>query len=346
MGDYRTTTGETAPLPSRERRRRRWRWATALLGTVALLAVLGAVIRVPRWVVATGYVTTAEHAEVRPAVAGVVAAIPVRTGETVGTNDLLVQLDDSDQLAALAETRSQLRKAESELARRENEIAQEKRRLAEGAALARLKLEHAASKLTRTEELHRLGLAAGAAVEDFRLQEEMAQAEVGAFENRDSAGFDREIEALRHEADGRRDQVARAEWLVRQRQVRAPIAGQVVRSEFVVGELAQPDMVLYEIFGGAPRVLKLRIEERHATQVAPGQRYRARLTTDGRLRRLWFEGEVEALRNVIQVDGQKTYRTAYCRFDPQGQTVPPGASAEAEVDTGRIPLWQYVLGLY
>ncbi len=346
MGDYRTTTGEAAPLPPREQRRRRLRWATAIGGGAALLAALGTFIQVPRWVLATGYVTTEERAEVRPAVAGVVAAVPVRSGDTVGTNDLLVQLDDADQLAALEGVKSQLRKSESELARRENEIAQEKRRLEEGVALARLKLRHAESKRARTEELNRLGLAADAAVEDFRLQEQMTKAELASLESRDLTGYEREIEALRHEADSRRDQVERAALLVRQRQIRAPIGGQVVRSEFVVGELVRPDMVLYEIFGGAPRTLKLRIDERHATQVAPGQRYRARLLSYGGLRRPWFEGEVEALRNVIQVDGQKTYRTAYCRFDPHGQPVPPGASAEARIDTGRIAFWLYLLGLY
>lgn len=346
MGDYRTTTGEAAPLPPREQRRRRARWAITIGVIAALLAVLGTVIEVPRWVLATGYVTTEERAEVRPALAGVVAAIPVRSGDTVRTNDVLVQLDDSEQLVALEGARSQLRKAEAELARRENEIAQEKRRLEEGIALARLKLQHAESKRARTEELNRLGLAAGAAVEDFRLQEQMAKAELGSLENRDLAGFARELEALRHETDSRRDQVERADLLVRQRQIRAPIAGQVVRSEFVVGELVRPDMVLYEIFGGAASTLKLRIDERHATQVAPGQRYRARLQTYGGFRRPWFEGEVETLRNVIQVDGQKTYRTAYCRFDAKGEAVPPGASAEAEIDTGRIAFWLYLLGLY
>jgi hypothetical protein len=57
-------------------------------------------------------------------------------------------------------------------------------------------------------------------------------------------------------------------------------------------------------------------------------------------------GSVETLRNVIELDGQKAYRVAYCRFDPAGVSVPPGATAEARIDTGTVPLWGYLFGLY
>ena len=346
MGDYRTTRGEETPVPANVRRRRRVRWIVGATLGVAVVVAAGFIIPVPRIVQASGYVTTRDYAEVRPSVSGTVVAVLKRSGETVRKDDILVQLDDTEQAPALAEVRSQERKAESELSRRETEIVQQKKALEDQITIARLREQNAKTKLQRTEELHSRGLAAASAVEDFRLQQQVAAAELQSLVGRDLSVFEREVEVLRHEVDSRRESVTRAEAQLRQRQVRAPIAGQVLRYEFVVGELVRPETVLYEIFGGTEQILKLRIDERYATQVAPGQHYRARLTSYGGLQRLWFEEQVEELRNVIQAEGQKTYGTAYCRFDPKGHSVPPGTTAEARIDTGRIPLWVYLFGLY
>jgi multidrug resistance efflux pump len=313
---------------------------------LAIALVLGFVIRVPRVVLATGYVTTEEYAEVRTTVAGIVREIRAQSGDQVEHGALLAQLDDSEQRADVEEARSMLGKAEAELARGRAQIVQQKRELEDRIEIAVLREKNAQTKLGRAEELCSRGLAAAAAVEDIRLQHAMARAELEALRKRDLSLFDKELAVRQHEVDGRREHVARGLVLVRQREIRSPLAGEVVRHDFVAGELVQPDMTLYEIFGGKKRVLKLRIDERHATQVAPGHPYRARLTSYGGLQNLWFEGAVESLRGIIQLEGQKTYRTAYCRFDAMGYNVPPGATAEARITTGRIPLWIYLLGLY
>jgi membrane fusion protein (multidrug efflux system) len=346
MGDYRTTTGEAPPLPAAARRRRIGRISA---GAAAALAILGAashVIRVPRAVRASGYVTTEDYAEVRPAVSGAVAEILVRTGAAVEPGALLARLDDVEQRAALEEARSQARKAESERARREAEIAVLKQSLADQIAIADLRHRNAQTKHARARELSERGLAAAGHVEDVRLQEQVAAAELEALRTRDLAVFDREMEGLRHEVEARREAAGRAEALVRQREVRAPIGGQAVRYDFVAGEMVKPDSVMYEIYGGSKKILKLRIDERHATRVAPGQRYRAELASYGGLGRVWFDGRIEYLRNVIQADGSKTYRTAYATFDARGLDVPPGTTAEARIHTGRARLWAFALGLY
>lgn len=345
MGDYRTTTGESAPVPEAMRRRRRLRLAgLALVGGLAL-GVLGSSIRVTRRVPAGGYVTTETYAEVRPATAGVVSEIRVGTGAAVAAGEVLVQLDAAEQTAALAEARSQLRKAAAELARRETGIAQDQALLADQIALARLRVRNVQTRLARARELQSRGLASGAAVEDVLLQDEIARTELASLESRTPEGFERERDVLRHEVDSRAESVARAEARVRQRSVVSPIAGRVVRYEFVVGELVRPETVLYEVFGGETRVLKLRVDERYATQVHTGQPYRAWLSSYRGPWRPRFTGEIEFLRDVIQVEGQRAYRTAYCDFDGQGREVPPGTTAEAEIAVGKVCLWAFLLGL-
>ncbi len=345
MGDFRTTSGESLPEPRKTRRRR---WVRRLLAAgVGAVVLAGASwrIRIDRYVLAAGYVTTEHYAEVRPPTMGTVAEILVRTGAQVEKGDLMVLLDDSQQRATLEQAQSQVRKAEAQLARREAEIREQKRRLQEDIAIAKLRLENATTKVVRTRELLKKGLVAASALEDARLNEELARALLTSLMSRDQTIYDKELAVLRQELQGQRDAEVRAEAQVRARQIRAPIAGRVLRYEFVIGELVRPEQVLYEIFGGDQQVLKLRIGERYATRVAVGQRYRATLAPYSGLQKVWFEGKVNYLRNVIQADGKRTYRVAYCSFDPQGRTVPPGTTAEARVYYGRSPLLLYLLGL-
>ena len=92
-------------------------------------------------------------------------------------------------------------------------------------------------------------------------------------------------------------------------------------------------------------MLKLRVSERYATRVGPGQRYIAELASYSGLRSEEFEGKVMIMRNIIQQDAGKTYRVAYCDFDPRGLNVPPGTSAEARIYYGRTSFWLYLFGL-
>lgn len=346
MGDFRTTTGEPLPLPKRERRLRR----TVRLGTAAIiLAALvwaGLHFRLRRYAPAAGYVTTERYAEVRSPTVGVVAEIKVRSGETVQKGDLLVQLDDSEEQATLEEVRSQERKAEAQLSRREAEIEESKRMLAKDIDVARLRLKDATTKVLRTKELLKKGLVAASALEDAQLKEKLAQAELTSLQNRDLSVFEKELAVLREEVRARREAVLRAEAQVKAKQVRAPISGTVLRYEFVIGELVRPEQVLYEIFGGNELILKLRVAERYATRIAVGQPCKARLAPfSAGLQRVWFDGRVEHLRNVIQAEGKQTYRVAYCSFDPRDYQVPPGTTAEARIYYGRAPALLVLLGL-
>ena len=345
MGDYRTTTGEAPPVPVVERRRRRRRGLVLLgLALVALVAA-GHFIRVPRVIRAAGYLTTEDYAEVRAPVDGVIAEIHVPAGDRVAAGALLIRLDDREQAALLEEARSRYRQLEADTARRTAEIADRRRARIHEVETSRLRLRSVESRLDRQRELRDRGLAAAAGVEELTLQRELAEAELRNLLDRDPSLFDREADALHHALEAARESVARAEaqWL--RRRITAPIAGVVVRYGFAVGEPVRPDLVLYEIFGGAPRVLTVRVDERHALRVTPGQPYSARLTPHGGWGAVRFDGVVESLRDVIQTDGPRTYRTVYCAFDPGGTAVPAGTTADVRIHAGKIRLWTWLLGL-
>lgn len=345
MGHFNTPKSGDLPLTRDERRHRRARVLRISLAAGVLLIALGFAIRVNRPVLATGYVTAEHYAEVRSSTIGTVAQILAQSGVRVAEGDLLVQLDCAGELAAFEEARSQTEKAEAELTRRTAEIAEQKRRLNEDIAVAALRLQNSTSRLERTREMLTRGLVAGSALEDDTLKANLGRAELASLTNRDLTVFDKEIEVLRRELEARREAAARMDAGVKARQVRAPIAGQALRYDFVIGELVRPDTVLYEIFGGDKQILKLRVAERHAARVAPGNRYVAWLGPYRGLQRVRFKGEVLQLRNVIQSEGQTTYRVAYCSFDPGGRVVPPGATAEARIYCGKTCLWLFLFGL-
>jgi len=345
MGDYRTTTGEAPPMPAPVRRRRRRRWMAVSSLLLAGAAAGGYFIRVPRVVWASGYIATESYAEIRPTVDGTIAEYRARSGDRIEQGDLLVRLDDTEARAALEEARSRLRQLEAEVERRKADAADRRRRMEHETAVARLRLRSIEARLERQRELQSRGLAAAATVEDLVLQRELATAELQALLDRDLTLPEREIEALRFEAAAAAESVARLEALWKRRWITAPISGVVVRYEFVVGDPVRPDTVLYEIFGGEPRLLKVRVDERHATRVAAGQRYEARLKPYGGWRDRRFEGRVEALKYVISTEGPRTYRTVYCTFDPGGLNVPAGTTAEVRIFVGRVRLWAWLLGL-
>jgi len=345
MSDYRTTTGEPLPEGGRQRRRLRRLWIRRGAWTAAVVLLVGFIIPVRVRVAASGYVTTENYAEVRPPIAGPVAEILVQSGRRVLQGDLLVRLDDSAARAALEEAAGAVRQAEARLLRREAELAQGKRLRGHLLTEAQLRLDHAGVSLKMTEELHVRGLASGKALEDQKVSLALASATMERLRDEDETLAEKELEELRRELDVRRSAAAGAEAALRARHITAPISGETVRYEFVNGELVTPDSVLYEIFGGDRLILKLRIPERHAAQVMPGDPYKAALNIYTGVGRHRFRGMVSTMRSVIQTDSAQNYRMAYCTFDDRGLAVPPGTSAEARITVATVPLWFWLSGV-
>ncbi|MFA5043429.1 MAG: HlyD family efflux transporter periplasmic adaptor subunit [Kiritimatiellia bacterium] len=345
MGIFQKTAVGDLPLTTQERRLKRRRILTYGLAAAFAAILAGFVIRVNQYVPASGYVTTEHYAEVRSPVVGLVSNVLAQSGALVKQGDLLVQLSCAEEQASLEEARNRAQKAEAELKQRETQVAEQKRRLSEDIAVANLRLQNAMSRLARTREGLARGLVAGSVLEDDQLKEQLARAELDSLLKKDLSLFEKDLTVLRQELESRQDAAARVEAAIRSREIRAPIAGQVLRYEFVLGELVRPETLLYEIFGGDKQILKLRILERHALRVAVGNRYYAWLASYRGLQRVRFRGEVRYLRNVIQSDGQTTYQVAFCSFDPQNHAVPPGTTAEAEIYCGKTCLWFFLLGL-
>jgi membrane fusion protein (multidrug efflux system) len=367
MSDYRSTVGEAKPLTARKTRHRRWVITLVILTLLGGIVYTGIAVKLERYVVASGYVTTREYAEVRPAIAGTVAEILISSGMVVEKGAVLVRLEGEEEQATLEESKRRVEKMAVDVARRRTDmdtqmersrvaLAEQKRTHKDAIEIARLQLRDAQTKLQRTKELVERGLKAGNALEDDKLKEELVQAQLASLLARDLAIYEAllerdrlaqatEIQSMEQELNALRDAVRRNEARLKAKEVRAPIAGKILRYEFVIGELVRPETVLCEIFGGGDRVLKLRVAERHAARVAVGQRYRAVLPPYKGLQRVYFTGTVDGLRDAIQAEAKTTYRVAYCSFDPQGHDIQPGTTAEARLYYGRSCLWFYLFNI-
>lgn len=343
MGDVRTTTGEKLPPTATERRSRKWRLGLSVLGVLTVVGLLGFVIHVPRYAPATGYATTAGYAEVRAGTTGKVAGIAVTSGAQVRAGDLLVQLEDKEEQAVLAEARTQVSKGEAELAYRETAVADGARQHANRLKSAELDVEHARKRLEVTRQLHAKGLASGRQLSDDEYGLAKAEETLRALREIDLTVEVRQLEVLRREVEARKETLARAEAALAQRAVRAPRDGRIVRYTFYPGELVRPDMVLYEVFDGEVNTLKLRIPERYATRVKPGMRVEAQLGSYRTLLPTRFQGSVDILRDVVEGDGTRNYRVAYCSLVRGGREIAPGTSAEARIRVGRSSLWMVLL---
>ena len=367
MGDYRKTVGEQAPMTVVDERRNRRRFWLLTILLLLVIILFGFSIRVPRYTLGKGYVTTIDYAEVRPPVTGIVSRILVGSGQKVKKGQVLVELKAEEEEAMLSETKARLSKLETEierrkaemaidLERREVELSEQKRAHTDKMRIAELQLKNADTRLKLTQELVEKGLKAATHLEDDMLRRQLAQLELQSLQNKDFKIYDellkkdrekysRELNALRNEKDAMEDAVKRVKARIETRKIRAPIDGLTVRYEFVVGELLEPSHVIYEIFGGDKLVLKLHVGEKHATRLAPGQEYRAYLSPYRGLERREFRGKVEALRDVIQSRGDSTYRTVYCSFDSQGLEIPPGTTAEARIYYGTTNFWLFLFNL-
>lgn len=345
MGAHRTTRGEQPPSTARERRR--WLWRSLII-TVLLLAGLGLAgtwIQLDRYAPATGYVTTDEYAEVRAPAAGQIVRIAADSGDNVKRGDLLIQLADATERAALAEVQRDVRKCEAELAFRTAELAERRRLQVCQIDTARLTLEYARQRGDLTRQLVDKGLATSRDLADDAYKLKLAEADYNRLHAFDNTLNERQLEVLRQDAAARREAASRAAVAVEACAIRAPLDGRLLRYAFYVGEVARSETLLYEVFGGTNLILKLRVPERYATRIRLDQRVRAQFRSDRQLLTPWVRGRVTAIRDIIQTEGPQAYRVVTCSFDPGARAMPPGATADAQIHIGRSSFWASLLGL-
>jgi HlyD family secretion protein len=190
-----------------------------------------------------GYIE-ADLTSVASPVAGILANLGIKEGQSVKQGDKLYLLESNREQAQLAEAEARKAQADSQ-----------SRNVSKGARTAELdtyraklrytkaQLAQAQTQLKKTEALLKKGFIAEAQVEADRTNVQLAQAQVeearAALRVAHEGGRKDEQDAVAAQADAAKAGVSQVQWLLQQKQVTAPIDG-VVQEVFIrQGEFAQ-----------------------------------------------------------------------------------------------------------
>jgi HlyD family secretion protein len=222
----------------------------------------------------TGY-AEGDYVYVAAPEGGWVSEVLVARGSRVNVGDPLFTLDADAQLAQRDQASAQLRQAEAVLAnlekgRRSDEIA------ALDAALtqARANQALAEAEFKRTTDLKQRGFVSQAALDTRRMQRDTAAMQVKQTQanlalGRKGARND-EIAAARASSEGAKAALARAEYALSQRRIRAKVAGRIEDTLRRAGEFVPPGGAVVQML--PPQNVKLRffVPERLRAKLAVG----------------------------------------------------------------------------
>jgi membrane fusion protein, multidrug efflux system len=302
---------------------RRKRMFLALAGTVAVGAVgygLYSYIHASRFVSTDDAYTSAETAQVTPAVAGIVRAVHVSDTQHVKRDDVLIELDDTDARLSLEQADAELGRAlrrvrgyvanDGSLAAQIAARSSEEKRAAAQLAAAGADYERAKIDLARREALIKSGSVSGDELTKARNAFETAQANLAAAKaaseqaraNHFAAVGSREANAVLIAdsteennpevvlARARRDQ---ARVNLERTIIRAPVSGIVARRTVQLGQQVQAGAALLSVVPMADMHVDANFKEGQLHKVRVGQP--VTVTSDLYGRSVTYHGQVEGL---------------------------------------------------
>jgi HlyD family secretion protein len=269
-----------APATTPKRRRRALVAAAMLLALAAAVAwrlrpsevdaLTTQVQPLARTLQFTARVQTPQRVEIGATITARVAAVPVKEGDAVAAGTALVQLEDDEARAALAQAEASLQQA---LARRDGQRAVQ--RPAADAALDQANATFATAErdLARSKELVAQGFVSAARIDEAqraldiaRAQRDSARAAAAAQRERgaETVAADAQLQAAQAAV-----QVARAR--LDQAVLRAPAAGRVLLRAVEPGQIVQPGRALLTLGVEGPVELVALVDERFIGQLQLGQ---------------------------------------------------------------------------
>jgi HlyD family secretion protein len=262
---------------------RRWRFrilggaAALLLAALALRAFLGPTV--PVWVVerrelvqrvvASGRVLAPARIQVGSVVVGRVTRVPVDKGDRVKASDLLVQLDDVEAKAAVAQARAAVAQA---VARLEQVDVVSVQVTSEAVRQAELRLAQAEVKLTRNRTLAEAGSMSRSDLDDAQQVRDLAVSQLASARIQAGAaatGADRHLAqaALQQARGAEQAAAARLENLA----IRSPAAGVVTERDVEPGDVVQPGRALLVVARDGATQLSVQPDEKNLALLRLGQ---------------------------------------------------------------------------
>ena len=221
-------------------------------------------------VVASGRVISPQRVTVALQGSGRVLRVAVAEGQTVAAGQLLIELDNSDTMASLAQSSAAVAQAQARL-RQIGELNQPQalQTLAQAQATAL----QARKALARNRDLVAQGFVSQAAVDDAQRAVDVAASQVASAQAQVKTntpdGSDAAVAkaALRQAIAG--EQLARAK--LAQGLVFAPSSGVLISRSVEVGDIVQPGKALMVLAASGQSQVLVQIDEKNLSKIALGQ---------------------------------------------------------------------------
>ena len=272
---------EAVTLPNRSR----WKLVAVLIGVLLVAAVVGwrwwrgaevdaeTIVRrdFVKTVVASGRVQTPHRVDVAAQITGAVLRVPVAEGQRVRADDVLIELDASEQRALLRQAEVAVAQAEA----RQRQLIELLLPVAEQSVRqAQASLVNLQSMLRRQQDLAAKGFIGDAALDEARKGVELADAQWRSAqmqrETLRPGGSDRAL-ALAAVAQARAAvDVARARMAYTL--IRAPVAGTLIGRYVEAGDVVQAGKLLMTLSPAGRTQLVAQIDEKNLRLLATGQK--------------------------------------------------------------------------
>ena len=269
-------------------------------------------------VVASGRVISPQRVTVALQGTGRVLRVAVAEGQAVEAGQLLIELDNSDSRASLAQAGGAVLQAEAKF-RQLSELSQPQ--ATQALTQAQATLLQANKTLIRNRELVAQGFVSQAAVDDAQRAVDVAASQVASSQaqvkTNAAGGSDRLLAdaALRQAQAGR--QLARAK--LEQGLVYAPNSGVLISRSVEVGDIVQPGKALMVLAPSGQMQILVQIDEKNLAKIALGQKAYGSADAFAKERFdavvAYINPGVDATRGSVEVKLNITNPPAYLRQD-------------------------------
>ena len=222
-------------------------------------------------VVASGRIITPQRVSIGAVITERVERIPVQEGQRVRRNDVLIQLDDKDERAALEQARAALAQAEAKL-RQLREVALP---AAEQSLLqAQANALQARQAYERNQSLQAKGFVGQSALDDAKRNLDVAESQLRAariqVQTNSPSGSDFALAQTALEQAHANLRAAQAK--LEQTVIRAPVDGVLIGRGVEPGNVVQPGRELMALAPSGETQVVVQIDERQLSRLALGQK--------------------------------------------------------------------------
>ena len=269
-------------------------------------------------VVASGRIMTPQRVSIGAVITERVARIPVEEGQSVRRGEVLIELDDTDERAALAQAQASVAQAEAKL-RQLREVALPAAE--QGLAQAQANSLQARQAYDRTKTLQERGFIGQSQLDDARRNLDVTESQLRAaqlqVETNGPAGSD--FALARTALDQAHANLRSAQAKLEQTVLHAPVDGVLIARSVEAGNVVQAGKELMLLAPGGETQVVVEIDERNLAQLAlgqkalgsadafPGQRFEAEL--------VYINPGIDALRGSVEVKLKVANPPAFLRQD-------------------------------